>query len=126
MIIVKGKGFSRFSMGLLFSCILGCGQNEKAVDWRKMDGETLKEGKALALNHCQSCHLYPEPELLDQATWKNVGLPKMGHFMGVYKDTLRSDLIEGGKAMDLIEKQGVFPKEQKISDSDWEKITAYY
>src|SRR5439155_11306189 len=40
-------------------------------------------GTQLARKYCASCHLFPEPELLDKATWKNGALPLMRSRLGI-------------------------------------------
>jgi hypothetical protein len=40
-------------------------------------------GRELARKYCASCHLFPEPELLDKATWKNGALPLMRSRLGL-------------------------------------------
>ena len=45
-------------------------------------------GKVLAETYCSSCHLYTGPEMLDQNTWKNFILIRMGAFMGIFYDNI--------------------------------------
>src|SRR5438309_7912953 len=37
----------------------------------------LERGHRLAQTYCQSCHLFPDPALLDKATWEHGALPEM-------------------------------------------------
>jgi hypothetical protein len=107
------------------SCSKKRSESEKDVIDNGLPVSNLS-GKELSYIHCQSCHVYTEPALIDKATWEKNVLIKMGHFMGIYIDTLRDDLIEGGKAGELIRAAGVFPEEPSISLQDWQKIVDYY
>src|ERR1051325_11284525 len=40
-------------------------------------------GRDLAQKYCAGCHLFPEPDLLDKATWKNGALPLMRNRLGI-------------------------------------------
>ncbi len=100
------------------------GNGEKKDPARSED--TQLTGKELSLRYCQSCHLYPGPKLLDKATWEKNVLVKMGYLMGIYGDTLRSSLIEGGAAGQAVLAAGVFPEKPALSASEWEKIVRYY
>lgn len=78
------------------------------------------EGEKLAQTYCASCHVFPEPTLLDKATWKNNIMPVMARQLGlqivsgeVYPDIQRSE-------------NGKFESVSSISPEDWAKIVAYY
>jgi len=42
-----------------------------------------EHGEALAKKYCASCHLYPEPQLLDKKTWREGVLPNMAMRLGI-------------------------------------------
>jgi hypothetical protein len=78
------------------------------------------EGEKLAQTYCASCHLFPEPSLLDKATWENNIMPIMARQLGlqivngeVYPDIQRSE-------------NGKYESVSSISPEDWAKIVAYY
>src|SRR5712664_4099157 len=48
----------------------------------------LRRGEQLARQYCQSCHLFPEPDLLDKATWEKGALPWMSKWLGISKMNL--------------------------------------
>lgn len=79
-------------------------------------------GEQLANAYCASCHMKPEPEILDKTTWKEKVLPDMRKRMGL---TLPDDF---GQALpeDMDVPAGVYSKVQLIRAKDWEKILAYY
>src|SRR5947208_11683008 len=45
----------------------------------------LRRGEQLARQYCQNCHLFPEPDLLDKATWEKGALPLMSKWLGISK-----------------------------------------
>lgn len=88
--------------------------------------DSVQEGKKLAMDYCQRCHLFPEPSLLDKKTWTASVLPNMGLRLGVRANghDPYADLIpEEAKAMRAL---NVYPETSQISNADWKKIVAYY
>jgi hypothetical protein len=101
--------FTFFS--LLF--IISCQQQET----------TQQTGEALAKSYCTSCHLFPEPALLDKTTWQKNVLPVMALQLGfqVNGDMVYPDIQQ--------EKQGdssYLVNKSAMSIEDWDKIVAYY
>ncbi len=78
-------------------------------------------GEALARQHCAACHLFPEPDLLDRATWQNHTLRRMAPMLGVAR--MRTEGRPDGRRL---EESGVFPSAPVLSAEDWTAITAYY
>jgi hypothetical protein len=70
-----------------------------------------EKGYQLAQQYCKSCHLFPEPELLDKKTWTQYVLPKMGGFLGFRYMGENAYFEDGHQAMPL---------------DDWNKILLYY
>lgn len=84
------------------------------------------KGKQLAQRYCQSCHLLPEPNLLDKKTWVENVLPNMGLRLGIkeagknpYQDLAVEDSL-------LIRQMGVYPETPMLSVEEWKQIVAYY
>lgn len=98
------------------------------VEKKQGDSEeaTHNTGEKLAKTHCSSCHLFPEPDLLDKKTWRDQALPAMGYRFGIYRDRTRESLIEKGMAGRVVEQANIFPITQRISDEEWESIVQYY
>ncbi|GGD55445.1 hypothetical protein GCM10011514_19490 [Emticicia aquatilis] len=78
------------------------------------------EGEKLAQTYCASCHLFPEPSLLDKTTWKNNVLPVMAQQLGLQ--------IVNGEAYPDIQKgaDGKFESVASITPEEWSKIVAFY
>ena len=87
---------------------------------------TPPSGEQLAKTYCSSCHLFPEPALLDKATWRDRVLPNMGWRLGIRKtgDNPYADM-EKDEAQ-LVRKVNVFPEKPLLPRADWEKIVSYY
>ncbi|MBX3746647.1 MAG: VCBS repeat-containing protein [Verrucomicrobiae bacterium] len=78
-------------------------------------------GETLARLVCAGCHLFPGPELLDRATWRDQVLPRMETRLGVSPPDY-SVSPEG----ELLRALGIYPAEPMIPREDWEAIVAYY
>ena len=84
----------------------------------------LDEGRQLAQVHCSSCHSFPEPTLLDQATWKEKVLPQMGLRMGIAPDNTQDPPIQ--QAFYYLTEADLYPRPALISLEEWEKICQFY
>ncbi len=78
-------------------------------------------GEDLARRVCSGCHLFPEPDLLDRATWEVQILPRMETRLGVTPPDYSSS-PEG----ELLRQLELYPKEPLIPRADWDAIVAYY
>ena len=88
---------------------------------------TSFSGKELSLKHCQSCHLYPGPDILDKHTWERSVLPLMGRLFGVYESNVpRSKILEGAIDKQSVLSRNIFPEKQLIDNESWQKIVDYY
>lgn len=101
-------------MGLLF--LFSCEQKQKKP----------VDGKQLTAQYCQGCHVLPDINQLDKATWKNYVLPRMGYFMGIYPhDSIRDGLIESGEGGERVRQAGIFPEKAVIDTAEWAALCAY-
>ncbi len=81
----------------------------------------LDSGGAKARVYCGSCHVFPEPDLLDKRTWREQTLPRMSIRMG-----LAPEEIERHAEAALLKASGVFPTLPMIPKADWSAIVDYY
>lgn len=79
-------------------------------------------GEQLANAYCGSCHVKPEPEILDKATWREKVLPDMRKRIGL---VLPEDFGQASPE-DLGVPPGVYSNMQLIRAKDWKKILTYY
>ncbi len=84
-------------------------------------------GAQAAKIYCSSCHQYPEPGLLEKASWEEHMLPRMGYMLGFYPDAeTRSSLIEAGEGGQRVEAAQIYPKEPKLDEETWKEIQDFY
>jgi len=79
-------------------------------------------GEKLAVAYCGSCHLKPEPEILDKSTWQSKVLPDMRKRLGLY---LPEDMNAPMPA-DMGIPDGIYSSYPLIKKEDWDKIQSYY
>lgn len=75
-------------------------------------------GRELAAIYCQTCHVLPEPDVLDQATWVSKVFPVMRRFMGLDQIVNREKLPH-----DL---QALYPTFPTLTEDEWFAIATYY
>ncbi|MEW6302322.1 MAG: VCBS repeat-containing protein [Verrucomicrobiota bacterium] len=83
--------------------------------------EVIKRGEQLARGVCATCHLFPEPHLLDRFTWAMEALPRMHLWLGF--DPYPWEDEPGGK---LVKEAKVLPEAPIIGQEDYQAITTYY
>ncbi len=82
-------------------------------------------GQELATIHCSSCHLFPAPDLLDKATWKNGVLPEMAYRLGMRPLSEKmGDMDEDDLRAAL--QPGTYADAPMMAAEDWQKIIDYY
>ncbi len=103
-------------VSIIFSVNYSCNNNTNKAD------DTVAEGEKLARAYCISCHVFPEPALLDKKTWTTGVLPKMAELMYVehYYDPNNASRTLGDMPASRVQPDQLFPSEK------WEKIVKYY
>ena len=80
-----------------------------------------QRGDKLAHTVCISCHLFPEPALLDRVTWAMEVLPRMETWLGLtdpdFNRTPGGDRVKAAK---------IYPEAPAVSAEDWRAICTYY
>lgn len=79
----------------------------------------IRQGKALAVKHCKSCHMLPDPSLLDKDNWQ-AALVMMGPRLGIFDHKGQPYPIY----TDI--DQSFYPSEPAMSSSEWQQIIDYY
>ena len=79
---------------------------------KKFTDKNIEQGYLLSQTQCKSCHQFPEPVLLNKATWANHVLPKMGELVG-FRYLGLNHYVENGK-----------PSLLKLEQ--WNDIVKYY
>jgi hypothetical protein len=88
---------------------------------RKPPARSHDNGEKLARTYCQSCHLFPEPVVLDKASWTNGALPEMAKWLGLTPPDL-----ERLPNDQIVADSNVFPPTPLIGREDWNAIVRYY
>ena len=84
---------------------------------------SIKEGRALAEEYCQSCHALPDPSLLNAASWERGVLPHMGPRLGIFQHFLQtypSSRNDGRLPRDF------YPAKPVLTATEWQHILNYY
>ena len=97
-----------FGLIIIFISLLSC-ENQHQKDER------------LAKQHCGSCHIFPDPNLLDKKTWEKKVLPEMAFRMGLDNSPLNTSPFEDQVAILMS-----LPPAPMISQENWERIKKYY
>jgi hypothetical protein len=87
--------------------------------------DSISADEKLARQYCGSCHLYPEPELLDRNTWLRGVLPVMGPKMGIYEH--RGEVYTMHERGDTpLLRTKIYPDKPMLSSADWQRILDFY
>jgi hypothetical protein len=103
------------ALGVFYSC--------KNYKGDKPGPEAVKKGEKLAEQYCQSCHVLPDPALLDAGTWTEGVLPVMGPYLGVFAHHNRK--YPSGKT-DVYLDTGFYPSKPLLKPDEWQSIIDYY
>jgi len=77
----------------------------------------------LAIKYCQSCHLLPDPSLLDTKSWEKGVLPNMGPRLGIFQygfETYPS--FRKDRNLD----PNYYPPQPLLNSDEWQNILDYY
>ena len=85
-------------------------------------------GRAYALQHCQTCHLFVEPEELPRQVWKDYVIPNMGAFLGMHNAGYDYDVFPGRSPIEreIIARADVYPDEAQVPKAQWDALVAYF
>jgi hypothetical protein len=87
------------------------------------------EGRRYALQYCQSCHLFVEPQMLSRAIWTNVIIPRMGGRLGMhhagYDYASELDYGNSDNERAIIAEAQIFANSPLVPTEHWDKLTAY-
>jgi len=96
-----------FAVGAIVLLLYSCNQSQK--------------DERLARQACASCHLFPDPELLDKKTWEDGVFPQMAFRMGLDYSAL-SQISDD----DQVEVTKTLPPNAMVSLDEWEAIKRFY
>ena len=123
--------FFRFAVLLLGSSLLltACQSTPASNETSLPYGRTTAwlAGQQLAATYCASCHLLPDPNLLDKKTWQKGVLPQMALRLG-QSDQREQELMQYRNLDELnrVVEANIYPKHPTMPPADWQKIVDYY
>src|SRR4051812_42212380 len=74
-----------FAVVLFFSFLDSCKNYTRNRAGASVSLSSIESGEESAKRYCQSCHLLPDPSLLDTKSWQAGVLPQMGPRLGIYQ-----------------------------------------
>lgn len=120
--------FLAFTLPFLLLIFSNLGKNQqtgKAITSSILPIDSIAKGKKLALIHCQRCHLFTEPALLDKKTWVSSVLPNMGRRMGIKSKDTDVQLANAEDAK-ILQEWNIYPDQPQLSLKDWNLIINYF
>ncbi len=109
------SAISFFSLFAAMSCQL--------LNRKKASDTAIAEGKKLANQYCQSCHMLPDPKWVDSKTWENGVLPAMGPRLGIF--SFKGKHYPAQK-YNLSLPQNFYPSSPVMTEEQWQRIMDYY
>ena len=112
-------GAGVFLLVLLYSC------NNPARDaaGQPIADSSLGKGRLLAAVHCGSCHLLPDPSLLNKKTWEEGVLPAMGPRLGIFSYNGKQ---YPSYRRDPAVAPGTYPSSPLLTGVQWQHIIDFY
>ncbi len=105
---------------ILFSFCKNYNRNKSFSAVKAID---IEKGEALAQKHCQSCHMLPDPSLLDAHSWDEGVLPNMGPLFGIFSHQYQQ--YPSGKNDRYLD-SNFYPKQALLSPVEWQQLIDYY
>jgi hypothetical protein len=113
--------FSLCFCGIVF--LSGCKQYNRNKTYTGISRSQIERGETLAHTYCQSCHLFPDPSLLDAKNWAKGVLPGMGPRLGIFSFNFEH---YPSNIHDKNLEKGYYPSQPLIDNQQWADILAYY
>lgn len=121
MLLIRQSKISGAALVCIFFFLFSCSSLNTSN--RRFSDSAIKEGKVVAAEHCQSCHVLPDPSLLDKKTWQNLVLPLMGPRLGIFE-------FDGQKYKSKKDDENLptnfYPSQPLITTTQWQNIIDYY
>jgi hypothetical protein len=125
MVVVKkyaGILISIISFGVVIF-IFSCNDFKKNKSHQNIPDSNIEKGKILAATYCQSCHVLPDPLMLDTKTWENGVLPAMGPRLGIF---FYGDKEYPSSIHDRNLEKDYYPAKPVLKFPEWQYIIDYY
>ena len=114
--------FSKFLPLLFILFIYSCKNYHRNTTHQNIPNSSIKKGEALAKIYCQSCHMLPDPSLVDSKSWEKGVLPQMGPRLGIFTFNFDRYPYSRNKAIG----PNFYPAQPILTFDDWQNIFNYY
>ena len=104
--------------------LVSCNYYVKNESHQNVSDKSIARGKMLAASYCQSCHLLPDPSLLDAKHWEEGVLPAMGPRLGIFFYGTKGEYPSSKRDRNV--DKNYYPATPQISYVDWQSILDYY
>lgn len=107
----------------VFPFLFSCTDDPRNTTHRNVSLASVEKGKGLAAKYCQSCHMLPDPSLLDAKTWEKGVLPQMGPRLGIFSHQSQD---YPSYVKDPNVGAAYYPEKPIVTDEEWQHILNYY
>ncbi len=116
------KPMSFLLVFFLMTSLICCNSNhyKKNSTHKEVSDESIKKGQEMAKIFCQSCHMLPDPSLVDAKTWEKGVLPQMAPRLGIFTYGFQNYPRSGEIGADF------YPSNPVLSLAGWQNILDYY
>jgi len=102
---------------------VSCGHDPRNRTHAQVSMSSIRRGEQLAPAYCGSCHLTPDPSLLDSRSWEKGVLPQMGPRLGIFTHGFE---FYPNSSRDTNIGRGYYPSQPLLSEDDWQHLLDYY
>jgi hypothetical protein len=103
--------------------IFSCNGIKKNRSHQNVSDSSIAKGKVLAAKFCQSCHMLPDPAMLDAKNWENGVLPEMGPRLGIFNYGFKQ---YPSNRYDKYLPGNFYPSQPLLNNQEWQNIIDYY
>ena len=129
-LILKSNMFKlKSAIALILAFVLSAGLFVSCKEYHRnklhpeISTSTIRSGEKLAEQYCQSCHLLPNPSLLDAKTWEDGVLPVMGPNLGIFSHNFQK---YPNAKRDTNLDSNFYPSKPLLTHEGWQNIIDYY
>lgn len=112
-----------FPLLISATLLLSCNDIQRNHSHPDTSPDSIREGKKLAVQYCQGCHLLPTPDLADARSWEKGILPAMGPRLGIFRHNFE---LYPSSIRDTHLTKGFYPARPLMNDVEWQEIIDYY
>ncbi|MBS1606321.1 MAG: VCBS repeat-containing protein [Bacteroidetes bacterium] len=100
-----------------------CKQYPRNRSHEGVSESSIRRGERLAKLYCSSCHLLPDPSLLDSKSWERGVLPTMGPRLGIFR---YQGFLYPSSVYDPAIGRSFYPAAPLVDEQDWGHIVDYF